>query len=142
MEETMWRKQIVITTAMLLGTATAVAAQSVPQTAYKDLIRPNGHMRSDAVHQADLDACYRQTGGSRYLPDSAAMKKCMLSRGFRFMWQRGFASGSVRSAPSSAYVDPGPPPEPAQPVVPIPVDPPYVPYTSPLDNPACPNSLC
>jgi len=133
-------KRITITTVVLLGTA--VAAQAAPQTMYKDLVRPNGQKRSEAVYQADVNACYRQTGGSPYLPDSAAMKKCMLSRGYRFMWQRGFASGSVRSAPSSAYVDPGPPPEPAQPVVPIPVDPPYVPYTSPLDNPACPNSLC
>ncbi len=133
-------KRITITTVVLLGTA--VAAQAAPQTMYKDLVRPNGQKRSEAVYQADVNACYRQTGGSPYLPDSAAMKKCMLSRGYRFMWQRGFASGSVRSAPSSAYVDPGPPPEPAQPVVLIPVDPPYVPYTSPLDNPACPNSLC
>jgi len=111
-------KRIIITTALLLGTA--VAAQAVPQAMYKDLIRPNGQKRSEAVYQADVNACYRQTGGSRYLPDGAAMKKCMLSRGYRFIWQRGFASGSVRSAPSSAYVDPGPTPETAPPAVPDP----------------------
>ena len=91
-------KRIIITV-LLLGTAMVASAQAAPQVKYKDLIRPNGHLRSAAVYQADVDDCYRQTGGTPYLPDSAAMKKCMLSRGYRFMWQRGFASRSARSAP-------------------------------------------
>jgi hypothetical protein len=69
-------------------------AQSAPQAMYKDLIRPNGQKRSDAVYQADVTACYQQTGSSPYLPDNAAMKKCMLGRGYQFVWQRGFGSGS------------------------------------------------
>lgn len=89
-------KRIVIAAALVLGTATAVAAQTAPQVVYKDLIRPNGQPRSAAVHQADVDACYAQTGGSRYLPDSAAMKKCMLGRGYRFVSQSGFDSGAGR----------------------------------------------
>jgi hypothetical protein len=114
MEDTM--KRIIVTTALLLGTA--VAAQARPVAQYYDLIRPNGHMRSDAVHQADVDACYRQTGTGPYEPDTAAMKKCMLSRGYRFMWQRGFVSGSRQGAPSydsgpspSSSPDPSPPPQ-------------------------------
>jgi len=96
-------KRIGITAALLLGTATAVAAQAAPQVMYKDLIRPNGHKRTEAVYQADVSACYRQTGGSRYLPDSAAMKKCMLSRGYRFVWQRGFGGGSGRAVAQSNW---------------------------------------
>jgi hypothetical protein len=86
--------------------ARASAAQAAPQIMYKDLIRPNGHMRSDAVHQADVAACYRQTGASRYLPDSAAMKKCMLSRGYSFMWQRGFATASRQAGSNEDWTPP------------------------------------
>ncbi len=91
--------------ALLLGTATAVAAQAqaqdAPRTMYKDLIRPNGQPRSADVYQSAVDGCSAQTGQSRYQPDGAAMKKCMRSHGYQFMWQHGFASGSVRSAPAS-----------------------------------------
>ena len=68
---------------------------------YKDLIRPNGQPRSADVYQAAVDGCFGQTGQSRYEVDGAAMKECMRSRGYQFMWQRGFASNSARSAPSS-----------------------------------------
>jgi len=105
-------KRIIVTIALLLGTAVAGQAQAVPQIMYKDLIRPSGHKRSDAAHQADVDACYRQTGASRYLPDGAAMQKCMLSHGYRLVWQRGFASGPRQAAPS---YDPGPLPDPSSP---------------------------
>jgi hypothetical protein len=98
-------KRIIVTTALLL--VTAVAAQARPEASYHDLIRPNGHPRSDAIHQADLDCCYQQTGQSRYSLDGPAFKKCMLGRGYRFTWQRGFASGSRQAAPS---YDPGPSP--------------------------------
>ena len=97
--------------------ATAAAthkAAAPPQVMYKDIVRPNGQKRSDAVYQADVDACYRQTGGSVYLPDSAAMKKCMLGDGFQFVWQRGFGSGSgaaVASSSGSSDYDYTPPPD-------------------------------
>ena len=94
-------KRIIITTALLVGTAVAAQAQDAPRTMYKDLIRPNGQPRSADVYQAAVDGCSRQTGQSRYEPDGAAMKKCMQSHGYHFMWQHGFASGSARSAPSS-----------------------------------------
>ena len=79
-------RRTLVTTALLLGTV--LAAQARPVNAYYDLIRPNGHPRADAIHQTDLDFCYRQTGASRYRLDNAAMKKCMLGRGYRFMWGR------------------------------------------------------
>lgn len=79
---------------------THVAARTAPQVMYKDLVRPNGQPRSQVVYQADVNACYGQTGGNPYIPDSAAMKKCMLSRGYQFMWQRGFNRASVRTVAS------------------------------------------
>jgi hypothetical protein len=102
--------RIIVTTALLL--VTAVAAQAQPVASYYDLIRPNGHPRSDAIHEADLNFCYRQTGQSRYSLDGPAFKKCMLSRGYRFSWQRGFAGGSRQAAPS---YDPGLSPSPPDP---------------------------
>jgi hypothetical protein len=85
-------KRIIFTTALLL--TTTAAAQAGRVASYHDLIRPNGHPRSDAIHQADLDFCYQQTGQSRYSLDGPAFKKCMLSHGYRFEWQRGGGSGA------------------------------------------------
>jgi hypothetical protein len=86
---------IIITAAVLLGT---VAAQAGQTDSYHDLIRPNGKMRSDAVHEADLNFCYQQTGQSRFLPDGAAFKKCMAGRGYSFTGLTGSATDA--SAPS------------------------------------------
>src|SRR5580704_9188479 len=83
------KRIIIITIAMLLGT---VAAQAGQTDTYHDLIRPNGKMRSDAVHEADLNFCYQQTDQSRFLPDGAAFKKCMTGRGYRFTGLTGSAS--------------------------------------------------
>jgi hypothetical protein len=115
------RTGIIVASLALAGNAFAangshVAAKTAPppQVMYKDITRPNGQKRSDAVYQADVDACRQQTGGSLYLPDSAAMKKCMLGDGFRFVWQRGFGSGSggaVASSSGSSDYDYTPPPD-------------------------------
>jgi len=52
---------------------------------YYDTIRPNGHPRSDAIHNASVNACYTASGQSRTaIYDTAAFKKCMLSRGYRY----------------------------------------------------------
>ena len=88
------KRTIIITTAMLLGT---VAAQAGQTDTYHDLIRPNGKMRSDAVHEADLNFCYQQTGQSRFRPDGAAFKKCMARRGYRFTGLTGSAGGDSPS---------------------------------------------
>ena len=91
--------RIIVTTALLLGTS--LAAQAYPVAMYYDLIRPNGHPRSQIIYQSNLNACYRQTGGTPYLADSAAMKKCMLSHGYRFVWQRGYDNGWGRPVVAS-----------------------------------------
>lgn len=85
--------------------STGPAMAQTPHALYKDLIRPNGQMRSYAVHQADVNACYAQTGASRYLPDNAAMKKCMLGRGYQFVSQGGFGSSSGRTVARSGSSD-------------------------------------
>ena len=95
MESTM--KRIIVTAAALL-LGTALTAQARPVAHYYDLIRPNGHPRSDAIHQADLDFCYQQTGQSRFSPDGAAFKKCMAGRGYSFTGLTG--RGTDASAPS------------------------------------------
>jgi hypothetical protein len=79
-------KCIIITTALLLGSA--LAAQARPVDAYYDLIRPNGHPRSDAIHQRDMDYCYAQTGQRRYGLQGPAFQQCMAGRGYRHMWGR------------------------------------------------------
>jgi hypothetical protein len=117
-------KRILVTAALLIGSV--LAAQARPVNAYYDLIRPNGHPRSDAIHQADLDYCYAKTGASRYRLDNAAMKQCMLGRGYRFMWGRNVPDQRY-AAPSDdvAYPDP----------VPVAPDPPSPPPPSPAYDP-------
>lgn len=96
------KAKVATKTATHVAPTRRVAAQTPPQAMYKDIVRPNGQKRSEAVYQADVDACYGQTGGSPYLPDSAAMKKCMLGYGFQFVWQRGFGGGSGGAVVSSS----------------------------------------
>ena len=60
------------------------SAQGRTMDSYTDLLRPNGKARGDAAFQTDLDACYRQTGASRYRQDTAALKQCMLGRQWRW----------------------------------------------------------
>jgi hypothetical protein len=92
--------RIIVATALLLGTG--LAAQSYPVATYYDLIRPNGKPRSQAIHQSDLDACYRETGQSRYKADGPAFKKCMLGRGYRFVSQHYAPNPPTYSGPSGA----------------------------------------
>lgn len=85
-------KRVVVAFALLLAGTFAAQAYHSDDT-YYDLVRPNGQPRSDAVFNADLNFCYRQTGDSRYrLGDSPAFRQCMLSRKWR--WQ---SSRIVRS---------------------------------------------
>jgi hypothetical protein len=79
------KRTIIIFVALLAGAANAHAQ---PQMKYYDLIRPHGHPRSDAIHEADLDYCYNQTGADRELADTPEFKKCMLGRGYRWVWTR------------------------------------------------------
>jgi len=107
---------------LLLGTAASAQARSLDR--YYDLIRPHGHPRPEAVFQSALKACYAQTGASRYRADTAAFKRCMLSRNYRWMSVsrlRGphYAPGSVDPF-SYTYPDSPPPPVPT----PTPIQPP------------------
>jgi len=115
-------KRTLVVTALLIGSV--LTAQARPVNAYYDLIRPNGHPRSDAIHQRDMNYCYAKTGASRYRLDNAAMKQCMLSRGYRFMWGRNVPDQPYVS--NQPYVPPTedwtPPPD-----VPVP-PPPSPPY--------------
>jgi hypothetical protein len=86
---------VIAAVVLLAGIASASADGATVQERYRDLIRPHGHPRSDAVHQADLDYCYNQTGDIRAFADTPAFKECMLGRGDR--WQ----STRVTGAPST-----------------------------------------
>lgn len=92
-------KRAIITAIFLFSGALNAAA--TPEDTYYDLIRPNGHPRSDAVFQADLEACYNQTGADRTRRDTPAFKKCMLGRGNRWMSTR-----NVPTPPAPAAVGP------------------------------------
>jgi hypothetical protein len=63
-------KRTVIIAVVFLASLTNVRADGIAQEHYRDLIRPHGHPRSDAVHQADLNYCYSQTGANRAFPDT------------------------------------------------------------------------
>ena len=84
LEDYAMKRTIIACALLLTGTVGALAGHS--NDTYYDLVRPNGQPRSDAIFDADLNFCYRQTGDSRYrLGDSSAFKQCMLGRGYR--WQ-------------------------------------------------------
>jgi hypothetical protein len=72
---------------------------------YRDIIRPHGHKRSDAVHNSALSFCYGQTGLSREAADTQAFKDCMMGRGFRWL-----STKLVQDAPSrqkdDTFIDP------------------------------------
>ena len=77
-----FERSSVVCAVLLCGIVVAHAEHS--NDTYYDLVRPNGHPRSDAIFQTDLKFCYRQTGSSRFQQDSAAFKNCMLSRQWRW----------------------------------------------------------
>jgi hypothetical protein len=72
------------------------------QMTYRDLIRPHGQPRSDAIYHRSLDDCYSQTGADRSLDDTPAFKKCMLAHGYRWLSTR-LVGTSARSATTVTY---------------------------------------
>jgi hypothetical protein len=67
------------------GMVSSASASSHGESTYYDTIRPHGHPRSDAVYNANVNACYSSSGESRTaVYDTPAFKQCMLSRGYRF----------------------------------------------------------
>jgi hypothetical protein len=86
MEKQIMKTAIAVTALVLSG---VLCAQAGPANeVYRDLVRPHGHKRSDAIYQADLDACYGQTGAIRSFADAPAFKECMLHRGYRWIATR------------------------------------------------------
>jgi hypothetical protein len=93
MDKTM-KRAIIACALLLLGTFVAQAYHS--DDTYRDLVRPNGQPRSDAIFNADLNFCYRQTGASRMDADTPAFKQCMLSRNWQWQSSRIVGSPSQR----------------------------------------------
>jgi hypothetical protein len=98
------KRLAIVAVVMLAGVAGARADGQV-QERYRDLIRPHGHPRSDAIHQADLDYCYGETGDTRGLADTPAFKKCMLTRGYR--WQSTQVPANWPGVPAPGPFDSG-----------------------------------
>jgi hypothetical protein len=67
----------------LIGAAPS-GARAMTQDHYSDMTRPPGEMRSDAVWNAALNACYRRTGAKRSQPDTPAFKTCMRGEGWQW----------------------------------------------------------
>jgi hypothetical protein len=95
---------MVVSIVFLAGIASA-RADAIVQERYYDLIRPHGHPRSAAVHNADLDYCYSQTGAIRGLADTPEFKECMLGRGYR--WQQTRVFGHPPDVPPPGPFDSG-----------------------------------
>ena len=87
-------KRTVIAAVLLLGTMVGTQAGRIDT--YEDVIRPNGHKRSEAVLKADVDACYRQTGANPYRHAMPAFKKCMLAHGYRWLSVRNLPEPRTR----------------------------------------------
>jgi hypothetical protein len=131
------KRTIIACALLLVGTSAALAYHS--NDTYHDLVRPNGHPRSDAIFQADLDFCYEQTGASRYRQDTPAFKRCMLARKWRWESVRIVRSRPTGGSPDVDFPSPSADPPP---VAPAP-DAPYVAPTAPTpDNPNCGGGLC
>jgi hypothetical protein len=89
-------KRAITACALVLVGTFAAQAYHYDDT-YYDLVRPNGQPRSDAIFNADLNFCYRQTGDSRYGDgDTPAFKQCMLGRKWRWESSRIVRSPSKR----------------------------------------------
>jgi hypothetical protein len=75
------KRAIIASLTLLAGVAAAHADHYV--TIDYDLIQPHGRPRSEAVHQAAVAFCTKQTGDDPDLGDTPAFKKCLLGRGYR-----------------------------------------------------------
>jgi hypothetical protein len=82
-------KTALILSALLVGLAPNAYASSHGETTYRDLIRPHGKPRSDAIYNAAVNGCYAQAHESRTaVYDTPAYKACMLQKGYRFLWTK------------------------------------------------------
>jgi hypothetical protein len=98
-------KWAIVGSIVFLAGIAGARADAIVQERYYDLIRPHGHPRSAAVHNADLDYCYGQTGAIRGLADTPEFKECMLGRGYR--WQSTRIFGHPPDVPPPGPFDSG-----------------------------------
>jgi hypothetical protein len=82
-------KTALILSALLIGLASNAYASTHSEKMYRDLIRPGGKPRSDAIYSTAVNGCYTQTHESRTaLYDTPAYKACMLQKGYRYLWTK------------------------------------------------------
>jgi hypothetical protein len=94
-------KRAVIAGVLLIG-AVATAQANHLDIKWHDTIRPGGHMRSNAIGQANVNYCNR-TVGIQYTRVSAAYKACMQRLGYRFVSAKWVRDGSGRGDGSVTY---------------------------------------
>jgi hypothetical protein len=78
-------KKGTVAAAWLIAWLSPALASSHYEMNYHDNIRPHGRPRSDAVHNAALNACYSQTGLARDASDTPAFKDCMTTHGYTWL---------------------------------------------------------
>jgi hypothetical protein len=82
-------KTALILSALLIGLASNAYASTHSEKMYRDLIRPDGKPRSDAIYSTAVNGCYAQTHESlAALYDTPAYKACMLQKGYRYLWTK------------------------------------------------------
>lgn len=101
-------KLTLVIAVLATGLVSSASASTRGESMYYDTIRPNGHPRSDAIHNASVNACYTASGQSRTaIYDTAAFKKCMLSRGYRFEYTNVVQDPpAARSVAQRSYTGP------------------------------------
>jgi hypothetical protein len=104
------RKLMLAVAILAAGMVSSASASTHGETTYYDTIRPHGHPRSDAVYNANLNACYSSSGESRTaVYDTPAFKQCMLTRGYRFEFTKVVQdppSATSKSAAQWSYSGP------------------------------------
>ena len=92
------RKLMLAVAILATGMISSASASSHGESTYYDTIRPHGHPRSDAIYNANVNACYSSSGESRTaVYDTPAFKQCMLSRGYRFEYTKVVQDPSATS---------------------------------------------
>jgi hypothetical protein len=104
------RKLMLAIAILATGLVSSANASTHGESTYYDTIRPHGHPRSDAIYNANVNACYSSSGESRMaVYDTPAYKQCMLSRGYRFEYTdvvQDPPSATSRSVAQQSYSGP------------------------------------
>jgi hypothetical protein len=77
-------KKVIVAVAVVLGSLTPALASTHYEFTWHDNIRLGGKPRSDAVLNAAVNDCYRQTGLSRDVDVTQAFKDCMATHNYAF----------------------------------------------------------